>query len=76
MAHAIMKQPKRVTQRKTAVRRTSKLVTSKPNKTTATGTKRIATEPDAAEIAEREAVARAFFNPTSAHAARAAFLKR
>ena len=36
---------------------------------------RSATEPTAKEIAEREAVARALFNPVSARAARAAFLK-
>lgn len=76
MVQSIAKPPKRVTQRKTAVRRTSKLATSKPDKTSGAGRKRIATEPDQAEIAEREAVARTFFNPTSARAARAAFLKR
>src|SRR5579863_5033334 len=38
--------------------------------------RRIATEPTAGEIAEREAVAHALFNPRSARAARAAFMKR
>jgi hypothetical protein len=36
----------------------------------------IATNPTAADIAEREAVARAFFNPVATAAAHAAFVAR
>jgi hypothetical protein len=79
MAEANLKQSKPVAPRKSAARATPKPVmhkSKKPATTRPMGSKRIATEPQPHEIAEREAVAQALFNPASARAARAAFLKR
>jgi hypothetical protein len=79
MAKAILKQSKPIAPRESTARATPKPVMHKSKKPAATrpvGSKRAATEPQTHEIAEREAVARALFNPASARAARAAFLKR
>ena len=66
MAQTTVK-PKKAAAPRTAAKRTrAKRKTSR----------RPPTEPTAAEIEARKAVARAFFNPTSAAAARTAFLKR
>jgi hypothetical protein len=63
MAQTAVKSKKQATLRKTA-RRPAK------------SARRAATPPTAKEIDSRKAVARTFFNPISAAAARAAFLKR
>lgn len=64
MAQTTAKSRKQARPRKTAARRPAK------------SGRGIPTEPTAQEIAARKAVARTFFNPVSAAAARGAFLKR
>ena len=79
MAGTILKHSKSVARRKLIAGANVKPGLVKPKKPSTARpatAKRVATEPSADEIAEREAVARAFFNPASARAAQAAFLKR
>ena len=80
MAGTALKHNKPVKPRKAALRGQSRSKSAQAKKSTAKQSSKPAspeaTDPTATEIADREAVARSFFNPTSAHAARAAFLKR